>query len=248
MIHYHGGPITPQEAALAAWTGRSAMISFAHPGQLPIAASVCRGVALDNGAFSFWKSGRPVDWPAYYDWAGGWILHPAVDWAIIPDFIDGTEEDNDALLAEWPHRKALGVPVWHLHESLDRLARLAADYPRVALGSSGEYADINSLGWWDRMGQAMGVVCDSEHRPLVKLHGLRMLRREIVESFPFSSADACTIAVNIGLDKRWTGSYQPKNKAIRAELMARNYEAQRSPPVWKPRPLQEVMHLSHMEA
>jgi len=248
MIHYHGGPITPLEAAVAAWRGRNAMVSYAHPAQIELAAGICKSVVLDNGAYSLWKSKTPTDWPSYYEWARNWLTHPVVDWAVIPDIICGSEADNDYLLSEWPHRKTHGVPVWHLHESLDRLERLAADYHRIALGSSGEYADTHSMGWWDRMNRAMGVVCDSEGRPLVKLHGLRMLARTIVENFPLSSADATTIAQCIGKDTLWTGSHKPQSKIIRALLMAENQDTIRSAVVWKPRPLQDLLPLLHMEA
>ena len=66
MIHYHGGPITPATAALRTWTGRHAFVSFARPEPLPLAAQVCQSFALDNGAFSLWRAGTPVDWAAFY--------------------------------------------------------------------------------------------------------------------------------------------------------------------------------------
>lgn len=53
MIHFHGGPITPDTCALKAWKGRHAFISFANPGQLKLASEVTQSFALDNGAFSF---------------------------------------------------------------------------------------------------------------------------------------------------------------------------------------------------
>ena len=49
--------------------------------------------------------------------------------ATIPDVIDDSEEENDELLAKWPFCD--GVPVYHLHESLD-LVRLANSYSRIA--------------------------------------------------------------------------------------------------------------------
>jgi hypothetical protein len=56
-----------------------------------------------------------------------------VDWCVIPDVSDGDEAANDALLAEWGLPGEISVPVYHLHESLERLARLVDTYPRVAL-------------------------------------------------------------------------------------------------------------------
>jgi hypothetical protein len=42
---------------------------------------------------------------------------PACDFAVVPDVIDGTEADNDALLTEWPLGWFFGAPVWHMHET-----------------------------------------------------------------------------------------------------------------------------------
>lgn len=68
-------------------------------------------------------------------------------WAVIPDVIDGDEDANNALLVSWSLRGLpKGAPVWHLHESLDRLQRLAAGYERVCFGSSGSYAQIGTPG------------------------------------------------------------------------------------------------------
>ena len=111
MIHYHGGPITPDTCALKAWKGRHAFISFANPGQIALASEVTQSFALDNGAFSFWTKNRVVDWSEYYRFVERWGNHPRFGFAVIPDVIGGTSEENDALIAEWPHGKVVGAPV-----------------------------------------------------------------------------------------------------------------------------------------
>lgn len=174
MIHYHGLPMTPAADMLRAMRGRHAMVSFEHPQQMEEAAEVCQSVVLDNGAFSAWRARRTHDFSGYQAWAAHWLRHPAVDWRVIPDVIDGDERANDELLCAWELPAALSVPVYHLHESLDRLERLTA-YPRIALGSSGHYADPGAPGWWARIAEIMGALCDESGFPRVKLHGLRML-------------------------------------------------------------------------
>jgi hypothetical protein len=57
MIHYHGTPITPEHVAARILSGRHAFISFTYPEQLPLASTICQSFALDNGAFSAWRSG-----------------------------------------------------------------------------------------------------------------------------------------------------------------------------------------------
>lgn len=170
MIHYHGLPITPDTAAVEAIKAGHAFVSFAHPGQLGVAIDAAQSFALDNGAFSAWMSGNPVqDWSAYYAWVENVSRHAACDFAVIPDCIDGGEADNDALMREWPHGKFIGVPVWHLHESMERLERMAADYPRIALGSSGEYTAVGTARWWTRMNEVMRVLCDDEDNRYARL-------------------------------------------------------------------------------
>lgn len=233
MIHYHGLPITPATAAVKAVDSGHAFVSFAHPEQLNVAVEVCQSFAIDNGAFSAWKSGSPItDWSEFYKWAEYCKRIPSCDFAVIPDVIDGSESDNDALLAEWPLPKWFGAPVWHMHESFDRLERLANDYPRICLGSSGEYATIGTQQWWQRISQAMRVICNDEGQPLVKLHGLRMLNPAIFTKFPFSSADSTNIGRNIGIDKSWKGNYMPPTKEARAMVMRSRIETHNSPAVW----------------
>jgi hypothetical protein len=233
MIHYHGTPITPETAAATILAGRHAMVSFANPEQTELCFDVCQSVSFDNGAYPLWKAGESVsDWRPYYSWVSEYMYHPSFDFALIPDVIDGDERQNRALMAAWPLGRNIGVPVWHLHESLNYLQQLRDYWPRIALGSSGEYATIGTDRWWHRMAEAMDILCPFSS-PLVKIHGLRMLDPEIFTRFPFSSADSTNVARNIGIDKKWTGRYTPANKAGRGVVMADRIESQNSSSNWK---------------
>lgn len=227
MVPYHGGPITPETCALRAWKGRHAFVSFAHPEQLRLAASVCQSFALDNGAFSLWKADKPSDWPGYYEWCAEWLAHPACDWAVIPDVIGGSEAENDALLLEWPHGHR-GVPVWHLNESIGRLVRLAERWSRVALGSAAEYDVRQPQKCVNRLYEALPHI-SRDGAPLVKLHGLRMLNRAVVKAVPLSSADSTNVARNIGIDQKWNGGYAPATKEARVDVLIDRIEQQQSP-------------------
>ena len=233
MIHYHGTPITPGDAAAKILTGRHGLVSFRHKQSLDIVADVCASFILDNGAFTAWKSGEPItDWQPFYKWVEDWRKHPGFDWALIPDVIDGDEDANDALLQEWPFGQTFGVPVWHLHESLDRLAVLAEAWPRVALGSSGKYSRPGTQNWWARIRRALESISDPEGRPMCKLHGLRMLNPRVFRHMPLSSADSCNVALNIGLNSRWQGTYTPSSKAWRGMVLAERIEAVQSATKW----------------
>lgn len=234
MIHYHGTPLSGGLEVATTLARKHACVSFETKGILPTVAEVCQSFMLDNGAYSAWTRGAKVDVEAYAEWVNEWRYHPGSDWALIPDSIDGGEDENLRLIAQWQQLIGLGpsfVPVWHLHESLDVLNTFCTAYHRVALGSSGQYAEVGTDGWWRRMHEAMEVVC-IDGRPRVKLHGLRMLNPTVFSHIPLSSADSTNVARNIAIDKSWTGSYQPVTKGMRALILMERIETHASAPRW----------------
>lgn len=240
MIHYHGTPCGGKRAEAADFLrGRHALVPWVRDEDIGCVADNCQSFCLDNGAFSAWKSGKPItDWTEYFRWAEHWLSHPGCDFAIIPDVIDGDEAANDALLAKW-HQKVKGkvwlrgAPVWHMHESLERLVKLCRHYDRVCVGSSGQWSRPGSTGWWHRIGEAMEVCCDAEGRPLAKLHGLRMLDPAIFHRLPLASADSTNATQNSASVKRF-GIYCPPNGSQRMASIASRIEVHNSAAVWKP--------------
>lgn len=193
MLHFHGTPISPR-SALRSLAGRCFCVSFAVPRDVALCHEIGQAVMLDNGAFSAWRRGVPVrDWSPYYAWCERWLEHWTT-WAVIPDVIDGDEDANDALIAQWPHGDR-GAPVWHLHETLERLERLVREWPLVCLGSSGAYAHPGRPAWQRRMAAAMDVACDEAGRPRTRLHLLRGLRYA-AGPYPLYSADSTSVARN----------------------------------------------------
>lgn len=242
MIHYHGTPFTPNGDMIKSFTAKHCMVSFERPDQMQIAAEICQSVVLDNGAFSAWRQQKKYDFSGYVEWASLWVKHPCVDWCIIPDVIDGSESDNDALMAEWPLPKHCSVPVWHMHESLDRLERLL-EYPRIALGSSSEFSAVGGKKWWPRIAEAMRVICDSAGLPKVKLHGLRMLDPTVFSKLPLSSADSCYIARNSGIDSSWKGPYAMTGRYSRAVVLMERIERHASASRWNAQNSDEFQNL-----
>jgi hypothetical protein len=231
MIHYHGTPIggSRQDAARFL-AGRHALVPFPRQDDLGIVSDVCQSFVFDNGAFSIWKKGGRLDVDGYTRLVDDWHKHPGFDWALIPDVIDGDEDANDLLLEVWPEHLD-GVPVWHLHESTERLQRLAKNYRTVALGSSGQWASPGTDSWWKRINAAMESICDDQGRPACKLHGLRMLDPAIFSHLPFASADSTNAAVNGGSISRF-GMYTPPTAGQRANVIADRIEAHNSSPIW----------------
>lgn len=246
MVHYQGLPITPATAALKAISGGHAFISFAHSDQLSLAIDACQSFAVDNGAFSAWRSGNPVsDWSGFYKWVDGLRNFPGFDFAVIPDVIDGDEKANDALIEQWPWASAapwIGAPVWHMHESIERLDQMSRKWPRICLGSSGRWATVGNASWWQRMSEAMNAICDNG-LPRCKLHGLRMLNPEVFSRLPLSSADSTNIGRNVGIDSAWWGTYSPPTKEARAMAMRERIESVNGAQSWLAQPVQKSLFL-----
>lgn len=234
MIHYHGTPISGSRQDVARFLlGRHALVPFIRPDDVGIVADACQSFVFDNSAFSVWKSGKKLDVGGYMSWVRKWCKHPGFDWALIPDVIDGDEKANDALIETWRHAEltVYGVPVWHLHESLDRLSRLASEWSTVALGSSGQWPTPGTNGWWGRIGEAMFVICDDQGRPMCRLHGLRMMNPAIFTHLPLASADSTNAGMNCNSKNRF-GIYVPPTAAQRAATIADRIEAYNSSPIW----------------
>jgi hypothetical protein len=198
VIHYHGTPITPR-ATLYELAGRNFCVSFANPRDTKVVHEIGQSVMLDNGAFTIWKQGGVPDWGAWADWVMPWLDYPTT-WCVLPDVIDGSEEENDRLMRRFWNIP--GAPVWHLHESLDRLKRLCDYTNRVCFGSSGAYATVGSDAWHRRIEEAFNAISDPAGRVNNWIHMLRGMSLS-GSHYPFASVDSTDIARNHS-QRTWT--------------------------------------------
>lgn len=220
-LHYHGTPITPL-AVLGELTGRHFCVSYFRPDQVEWCHKHGQGVMLDNGAWSAYNSNKFVDWAGFYEWAEKWLEY-RTSWAVIPDVIKGGELENDALIQQWPHGQR-GAPVWHMHESIDRLKRLCGEWERVCIGSSAQYALVGSDAWHSRMCEAMNAICKGGVVPtwIHMLRGMAAARW----GYPFSSVDSTDIARN------------HNREGNTARRMADIWDAVQCSPRWQQAPIQ----------
>ena len=222
LIHYHGTPITPV-GALLELAGRHFCVSHAAPQDVRRCHQIGQSVMLDNGAFSAWKAGKATNWQGFYAWCDEWLDYPTT-WAVIPDVIDAGSQEQDALIGEWPHGHK-GAPVWHMDEPIARLLRLADEWPRVCIGSTGEYAVVLSPAWCARMDTAFDELTQ-RHKRLPWLHMLRGMQLAGRE-WPFASVDSTDIARNHHLPHqsprkmadRWDGVQCPARWVSRPHQM-----------------------------
>lgn len=232
MIKYHGTPIGgTKEDALKFLVGRHALISYATQGHIPEVLECCESFCLDNGAFTIWKTtGGNIDVHGYIEWVSHYQKHPSFDFALIPDVIGGTEEENDELLKEWD-QNLIGVPVYHLGESPERFLRLSEEYSKVAFGSTDKWPRNGSKAWWKYMADFMDIVTDENGNLPCKVHGLRMLDVKLFQYLPLHSGDSTNASVNGHLCmkkgihpaiERWQGN----------ERIAQKIEAYQSAHFW----------------
>lgn len=199
VIHYHGTPIwgSAGEVHRLAVSGAGAFVSFARMDQLNASFKHAEFIGFDNGAFSAWMRGVKIDWNNFYRRIETVYENPKLKFFVIPDVIDGGEEDNNRLISELPyHLRAKAAPVWHLHESIERLVELCQEWPRVCFGSSGEYAVIRTRQWHRRMCEAFeAIYVKRDFR--TKIHGLRMLDGRVLGNYPLHTADSTNLACNV---------------------------------------------------
>lgn len=218
MIHFHGTPITPL-AALYSLAGRNFCVSHARPEQVARVHEIGQSVMLDNGAFTKFTKGRATNWAGFYEWCDRWLDYPTT-WAVIPDEIDEGSQAQDALIREWPHGQR-GAPVWHMDEPLDRLLRLAEEWPRLCIGSTGEFWEVLGDPWRTRMDEAWNGLAQ-RHRRLPWVHMLRGMQLSGRE-WPFASVDSTDIAQNHN---------RPQNTP---RSMADRWDAMQTPATWTER-------------
>jgi hypothetical protein len=194
-LHYHGLPLTPQEN-LKHLAGKHFCISYAtsrlREQQREIVLRIAQSLMFDNGAFSAFSTGKKLDLPGFYRWVERDLAHP--HWAIMPDEIDGTVEQQREMLKSWPFPIALGAPVWHLGLSFDWLLELTDYYPKVCFGSAGAYWKVGAPEWRRRVDDAFEYLL-KHRRHLPWIHGLRMMS-QAGKRWPFASVDSVNVARN----------------------------------------------------
>lgn len=227
-LHYHGTPITPNHI-LETMAGHSFCVSWARPDQLRRCHEIGQSVMLDNGAFTYWRTGERPDWGDFYTWAEPWLDCPTT-WPVIPDVIDGDEDDNRRLVMECPLPAHKMAPVWHLHESLDYLGMLVDGWHRICFGSSGQYAGIGTAAWHRRTQEAFETIMD--RKPWV--HMLRGMQTLNFGCYPFGSVDSTDIARH---------HYRGRGDIGHAKVMASTWDAKQCPIRYNPVPQQGALAL-----
>lgn len=172
--------------------GKNFCVSFARPDDLETVLKIGQSVMFDNGAFSAKTNGYEFNEKKYYDWVDKYVCPP--HWAVIPDVIDGSIDQQRDKISKWYFSKNISCPVYHLHLNLDWLWELVNEFPKVAIGSSGIFWQVNSQPWRQRMDQVFEFL-EKKGNSCCWLHGMRMLNLS-GDIYPLASADSTNVARN----------------------------------------------------
>jgi len=160
-----------------------------------------------------------MDAEGYYKWLEPILVHP--HWAVVPDAIGGTVEDQHYFLARLPRdlsRFCEFGAVWHLNLPFSHLLHLCNAFPKVCIGSSGEYWNIGSPKWCGRMDETFNLLA-RHFGKIPYIHGMRMLGQN-TGRWPLASADSTNVAQNY---KRDTGCAECKASPIDARQPAQKW-------------------------
>jgi hypothetical protein len=148
-------------------------------------------IIMDSGAFSAWKSGKPVDinkYCAYLHANKHWIeTYIALD-EIIPDDPERAAKISFDNYLEMRKQGLSPMPVFHGFEDIKWLYKLVdagADYIGLAGLSLNSHTDRTA--WYSHI---FNEFTDGEGRPLVKFHALGDSRYDVLSRFPWYSADS----------------------------------------------------------
>lgn len=217
--------MTPR-AQLMTMKGRNFCVSYFEPRDADVCLQLGQSVMWDNGAFSVKTRGLEFDRDGFYAWVEPKLAHP--HWAVVPDVIDGTVDEQRAMVKTWPFRKSLGLPVWHLGLPINYLLELCDQWERVCFGSTAQYWDIGSSDWCRRMDEAFNALARTFGAQLPWVHGLRMLGQSS-GPWPLASADSVNVARNF------------KDYGKCPDCVAMRIDSTNPPLQWTERPLQEQL-------
>lgn len=171
--------------------GRNFCVSYAQTQDANWCIDNAQSIMWDNGAFSAYTNGKEFNKVGYLNWLNDKLY--GANWAVVPDVIGGTVDDQRSMMRGWHYPDHLSCYVWHMDLPLDWLKELVETYPRVAFGSSGKYWKVNSPEWQDRADDAWDVILGTGTRPWVHMmRGLKICGKR----WPFASADSTNVARN----------------------------------------------------
>ena len=180
---------------------------------------------LDSGAFTFFSSGKRVNWEEYVERYASFINEFNITKFFELD-IDKLVGFQEVLRLRKKLEQLTGkqpIPVWHISRGIEQFKRDADEYPYIALGGivSGEWSKENILKFPAFIKEA--------HRRGAKIHGLGYTSLEGIRKYHFDSVDSTswTVGNRFGYLYKFNGTTMekiniPKNKRLRTNAAAQH--------------------------
>lgn len=141
---------------------------------------------LDSGAFTFFSSGRHVNWAEYIDKYAEFIKEHNVRYffELDIDSLVGYEKVKElrTILENKVGRKC--IPVWHKSRGIEEWKKLCRGYPYVAIGG------IASKEIKPKEYNAFPVMINYAHKHGAKVHGLGFTNVNKFKEIKFDSVDS----------------------------------------------------------
>lgn len=146
----------------------------------------CKSFMLDSGAFTFFSSGKNVDWNEYIKKYADFINRNNIDlfFELDIDVLVGYENvlKLRKTLEQLTNKKC--IPVWHKSRGKEEFIKMCEEYDYVALGGivSKEFKqkDYKYFTWF----------INEAHKRRAKIHGLGFTNLKGLEKYKFDSVDS----------------------------------------------------------
>ena len=141
---------------------------------------------LDSGAFTFFSSGKHVDWDEYLEQYAEFIKRNRVGlfFELDIDSLVGYDRVKKFRCGLERMTGKQPIPVWHKSRGTDEFLRMCDEYPYVAIGGivSGEIRqkDYKAFPWFIK----------EAHKRGSKIHGLGFTNLEGMRKYHFDSVDS----------------------------------------------------------
>lgn len=135
---------------------------------------------LDSGAYSAMTLGKPINLDEYIEYCKQPFAFPPSEifgLDVIGDWEAGIRNCEAMWKAGIP-----AIPTYHIGEPKEVLVHLARNYPKIAIGDSAAPLGHTEVLRWAE--QVFSIAWP------VKIHGFALVRRSLLEAFPFHSVDS----------------------------------------------------------
>ena len=185
---------------------------------------------LDSGAFTFFTSGKSVNFDKYVEEYGEFVKAFGIKLFFELD-IDSIVGFDKVLQYRRRLEQITGrqpIPVWHISRGLERFKQDASEYPYVALGGivSGEWtpAAEKQFPWFIQTAHQLGA----------KIHGLGYTKLAGLHKYHFDSVDstAWTTGNRFGYLYKFNGKTMTKIEVPKGKRLSTNAAAQHNFNEW----------------